>query len=150
MNKADATFVVGFVRRHIGHADGVVEAFAGLAHHGYDVVAWAQLLDLRSHLLDQPEALMTQDQKVLTRRGRPVQAGVNLPVGAVQAYAQHLDKNAPAVLEIIHSRHRQLHDVSAVGLAWHNGNSFHRHHHTRSTSSVAKRGPTSRPRGGCE
>ena len=83
MAQVDAALVVSVVGGHVVGADQVIDALAGPAHRGHDVVAGLYLGDIRADGFHLAEALVADDQEVVSGRRRTVLGGVDLFVGSV-------------------------------------------------------------------
>ena len=115
MAEIDATLEVGVVGGHVLQADPVVDARSWAPYGRYNVVACLEVRNLWSCLLDHAEALMPDDQVVVTGWRRAVLGGVDLLVGTVDADTENLDEHAAAVWHIARGRYRHFPQVNAVG-----------------------------------
>ena len=125
--QVDAALVVRVVGGHVVGADQVIDALAGAAHGGDDVVAGLHFGDIRPDGFDLAEALVADDQEVVSGRRRAVFGGVDFFVGSVHADAQNLYQHATAVGNLIQRRLRQIGHVDAVGFSWEYTDRFHFH-----------------------
>src|SRR5262249_4525513 len=85
MAQVDAALVVDIVRGHVVGADLVVDTVTRPTHGGHDVVARTKLSHVGPHGFYPSEALVPDDQEVISRGRCPVFRGVDLLVGSVNA-----------------------------------------------------------------
>src|SRR5260370_5782042 len=119
--------VIGVCRGEVRQADGVVQAPARTPHDADDIVTDGQLHHPRADGLDDAEALVAQHEEARPG-GRPaVLSCVDLLVRPVEADAEYLDHDPPAVGCLVD---RGLGDVAqrgAVRDAGGHGYGFHAH-----------------------
>ena len=102
----DATLEVHVIRRVVRLADTVVDARARPAYGSDGDFAGRQLAHAVSHLLDTPEALVPEDEVVISGRRRAVLRFVDLAVGAVDADAEDAHEDAPSAGHVGRARAR--------------------------------------------
>src|SRR5581483_7005224 len=125
MPQVDPPLVVGIVGRHVVRADQVVNAIAGAAHGGNDVVSRFQFRDFRSDGLYLPESFVANDKELVARRRSTIFGGIDFFVGAVYAYAQDLHQHSTTVRNLIERGLGQLGNMDAIGFSRKYTDRFH-------------------------